>query len=172
MRVWRYLRISFTVLVVWGCVRSKGPVFEDGRIYLIVDVDPWLVEDLRCIEVVTEVEGYEPIRLYIIDQSMLEHPHYGEKYRLHNISKTNTLDMATIRGKRIEITRRFLPDGSLSDGILVPGGTEVTVTVKVSPWAHTQRLSQRFRVDGDAIFRLYPASTEYFNPRFELTRVL
>jgi len=171
MRVWKYLWISFTVLVVWGCVRSKGPVFEDGRIYLIVDVDPKLVEYERCIEVVTEVEGYEPIRLYIIDQSMLEHPYYGEKYRLHNINKANTLDMTTVRGKRIEITRRFLPDGSLSDGILVPGGTEVTVTVKVSPWAHTQVLTESFRVDGDAIFRLYPAG-EHYNPRFELTRIL
>ena len=157
--------------VIWGCVRSKGPAFDDGRIYLIVDVDPQLVEYERCIEVVTEVEGYEPFQLYIIDQNMLEHPYWGEALRRHNLSRANTLDMATIRGKRIEITRRFLPDGSLSEGILVPGGTEVTVTVKVSPWAHTQRLSQRFKVDGDAIFRLYPAG-EYYNPRFELQRVL
>ena len=151
-------------------MHSKGAAFDDGRIYLIVDVDPELVEYERCIEVVTEVEGYEPFRLYIIDQSMLEHPYWMEKYRLHNINKANTLDMRTIRGRKIETTRRFLPDGSLSEGILVPGGTEVTVTVKVSPWAHTQELSERFRVDGDAIFRVYPAG-RYHNPRFELIRV-
>ena len=168
-KLWKLL---FAMLAIWGCVRSKGPTFDDGRIYLIVDLDPWLVEYERCIEVVTEVEGYEPFELYIIDQNMLEHPYWGETFRRRNLGRANTLDMVTIRGKRIEITRRFLPDGSLSEGISVPGGTEVTVTVMVSPWAHTQRLSQRFRVDGDAIFRLYPASTEYHNPRFELQRVL
>ncbi|HID10995.1 MAG TPA: hypothetical protein EYP17_06805 [Candidatus Latescibacteria bacterium] len=170
-KLWESL---FIALAIWGCVHSKGPPFDDGRIFLIVDekVDRRLIGHEGAIGIVTEVEGYEPFELYVIDHSSFENPYWVESLRRRGLSRSNTLDLTTNRGKKIEITRRFLPDGTLSEGMLVPGGTEVTVTVRVSPWSHVRVLSRRLRIDGDAVFRLYPASTEEYMPNFVLERVL
>jgi len=167
-------RPLLVILVVLGCVHGKGPPFDDGRIFLIVDekVDRRVIGHEGAIEVVTEVEGYEPFRLYIIDHSSFDNPYWTDSLMRRGLSKANTLDLNMSRGRKIEVTRRFLPDGSLSKGMLVPGGTEVTLTVMVSPWAHVRVLSHRFKVDGDAVFRLYPASTEEYMPNFVLERVL
>ena len=171
--MYKKLYMLLAAMFVWGCVHSKGPPFDDGRIFLIIDVkvESRLIGHEGGMLIITEVEGYEPFQLFVVDQSMFDNPVWGERFRRAGLDRSNTLDLVAVRGRRLELTRHFLPDGSLSEGILVPGATEVTVTVRVSPWAHTQVLTESFRVDGDAIFRLYPVG-EHYNPRFELQRVL
>lgn len=167
----KFLAVAF---IVWGCVYSKGPPFDDGRIFLIVDekVESRLIGHEGGMLIVTEVEGYEPFQLYVLDQSMFDNPVWGERFRRAGLERSNTLDLATVRGRRLELTRHFLPDGSLSDGILVPGGTEVRIRVLIRFLSPIQELTAELRVDGDALFRLYPAGTEEINPKFVLERVL
>ena len=168
------LYMLLAAMFVWGCVHSKGPPFDDGRIFLIIDekVESRLIGHEGGMLIVTEVEGYEPFQLFVVDQSMFDNPVWGERFRRAGLDRSNTLDLVAVRGRRLELTRHFLPDGSLSEGILVPGGTEVRIRVLIRFLSPIQELTAELRVDGDALFRLYPAGTEESYPKFILERVL
>ena len=147
MRRATFLVGIFCLFLFANCTRSTGPVYRDGRIFARLDSPSERCEHLY-LKIIADVEEYERFETKIFD---FDHPSASRYMKENQIeSKEDALNWNEYYNKKpIDLTGRKLK-----------GGASVEVEVR-QPKGHSQSASvPTFRLDGNAIIRVYYATSE------------
>lgn len=140
MVMWRSLGIGFVALFM-ACARNPNAVYEDGRLYFLVDMDSRFAAH-RLLLVRVEAEGYEARLIKIFDYSKFT----PEQLATLPVDVTGALDWVELQGRPYDIM-----------GTTIRGGSEVTVTVQQGEFDVN---SVTFKMDGDTQIRVFIKNPE------------
>ena len=129
-----------------SCARNPEAVYEDGRLYLLLDMDSRFASH-RLLFVRVEAEGYEAKTIKIFDYGKFT----PEQLATLPVDVEGALDWGDLQGRPYDIM-----------GTPIKGGSEVTVTVQQGEFDVN---SITFKMDGDTQIRVFVKNPELPGPK-------